>query len=216
MAPEKVSTPWINQPGESRIVAEPLGVVLIIAPWNYPFALALQPLAGALAAGNCAVVKPSEVAPTTSALIARRLPEFVDPTCVEVVEGGIAETGDLLEQRWDHIFYTGNGHVGRIVMTAAAKHLTPVTLELGGKSPCIVHRDANLGWWRARLWQVLQRRPNLRGPDYLLVHHRSTRLLERCARRAELLGPDPQQSSDYGRIVNPAAPRPTHPAAAAR
>ena len=204
--PEKVATPLINQPGSSKIVAEPLGVVLIIAPWNYPLSLALQPLAAALAAGNCAVVKPSEVAAATSELIARRLPEFVDPTCVEVVEGGVAETTDLLDQRWDHIFYTGNGQVGRIVMTAAAKHLTPVTLELGGKSPCLVARDANLEVAARRIafGKFFNAGQTCVAPDYLLVHHQvHDELLDRlCSSIRSFWGHDPRHSSDYGRIIN--------------
>ena len=144
MQPKKVPTPMIAQPGTSHIYAEPLGVVLIIAPWNYPLQLLLAPLLGALAAGNCVVLKPSEVAAATSALIARELPKYIDTKAVAIIEGGVPETTALLTEHFDHIFYTGNGQVGRIVMTAAAKNLTPVTLELGGKSPCIVDETANL------------------------------------------------------------------------
>ena len=136
--PEKVATPLVFQPGRSRIYRQPLGVALIIGPWNYPFQLIGAPLVGALAAGNAVILKPSEIAQATSALLAELIPKYLDREAVMVIEGGIPETTALLEQRFDHIFYTGNGTVGRIVMTAAAKHLTPVTLELGGKSPCIV------------------------------------------------------------------------------
>ncbi len=142
MKPAKVGTPLLLQPGKSFIRTEPLGLVLIIAPWNYPFGLAVGPLIGALAAGNAAIVKPSEVAPATSALLAKYLPRYVDADAVRVIEGGVPETTELLAQRYDHIFYTGNGTVGQIVMTAAARHLTPVTLELGGKSPVVVDRSA--------------------------------------------------------------------------
>ena len=144
MKPQRVSTPWLIRPGTSRVMREPLGVALILGTWNYPLQLALSPLVPCLAAGNCAVLKPSEVAPHCSAALARLLPEYLDPDCVVVVEGGIPETTALLEQRFDKIFYTGGSRVARIVMAAAARHLTPVTLELGGKSPCIVDRHANL------------------------------------------------------------------------
>ncbi|MCA9615787.1 MAG: aldehyde dehydrogenase family protein, partial [Myxococcales bacterium] len=143
MKAEKVSSPLVVQPGQSFIVREPLGVALIISPWNYPFQLLMAPLVSAIAAGNCAVLKPSEVSPATSALFAKWIPRYLDG-CVKVVEGGVPETTRLLEQRFDHIFYTGNGKVARIVMAAAAKNLTPVTLELGGKSPCIVDASADL------------------------------------------------------------------------
>ncbi len=144
MKPERRKVPALYRPGRAQIVREPLGVVLVIAPWNYPVQLLLAPLAAALAAGNAVVCKPSEVSSASSAALARILPEYLDPDAVAIVEGGIPETTALLDQRWDHILYTGNGTVGRIVAAAAAKHLTPVTLELGGKSPVIVTKDANL------------------------------------------------------------------------
>ena len=170
--PEKVATPIQQQPGRSRIVRDPLGVVLIIAPWNYPVQLLLSPLVGAIAAGNCAVLKPSEITPHTSAVLARLVPEYLDPDCITLVEGGIAETTELLSQRFDHIFYTGNGTVGRVVLEAAAKHLTPVTLELGGKSPCIIARDANIEVAARRIaWgKFLNAGQTCVAPDYILVH----------------------------------------------
>ncbi len=206
LKPRQVKTPLMTQPGKSRIVPEPLGVVLIIAPWNYPFGLSMSPLVGALAAGNCAVVKPSEIAPETSALIASRLPDYVDDCCVKVVEGGVPETTDLLAQRWDHIFYTGNGQVGRIVMTAAAKHLTPVTLELGGKSPCIIDSDANLTVAARRIaWgKWTNAGQTCVAPDYVLVHRdvHDALLDELAATVRRFWGDDPQRSPDFGRIVN--------------
>lgn len=206
MAPQKVKTPLVTQPGTSHIHAEPLGVVLIIAPWNYPFQLSVGPLVGALAAGNCAVVKPSEVTPATATLLSRLLPEYLDESCVRVVEGGVPETTALLEQRFDHIFYTGNGTVGRIVMTAAAKHLTPVTLELGGKSPCIVGRDANLDVTARRIawgkWSNAGQ--TCVAPDYVLAHREVHDALvdKLCRTVREFYGDDPQKSKDYGRVVN--------------
>jgi aldehyde dehydrogenase (NAD+) len=206
MKPERVRTPLLAQPGRSRIVREPLGVVLIIGPWNYPFQLVMGPLAGALAAGNCAVVKPSEVSASTSALLARFLPEYVDPACVRVVEGGVPETTALLATRFDHVFYTGNGTVGRIVMQAAAKHLTPVTLELGGKSPCIVDRDVDLEVAARRIaWgKFYNAGQTCVAPDYLLVHEAvHDALLDRLkATLRSFYGDDPRKSPDYGRIVN--------------
>ncbi len=135
LKPEKVRAPLVTQPAKARIVREPMGVVLIIAPWNYPLNLSLFPLIGAIAAGNCAAIKPSEHAPATAAAVARWLPEYLDEDCVQVVQGGPQETQSLLQQRFDHIFYTGGAAVGRIVLEAAARNLTPVTLELGGRAP---------------------------------------------------------------------------------
>src|SRR5262245_23273516 len=142
--PRRASLPLVALPGRGRVHPEPLGTVLIIAPWNYPVQLLLEPLAAALAAGNAAVVKPSELAPATSAALADLLPRYVDAEAIQVVEGGPEVATELLEQRWDHIFFTGSTRIGQVVMEAAAKHLTPVTLELGGKSPAVVHRSANL------------------------------------------------------------------------
>lgn len=206
MKPTKVSTPLITQPGSSQVVKEPLGVVLNIAPWNYPFQLAVSPLVGAIAAGNCAVIKPSEIAPHTSKLLAEQLPRYVDESCIQVVEGGIPETTKLLEQRFDHIFYTGNGTVGRIVMTAAAKHLTPVTLELGGKSPCIIDASANLDVAAKRIvWGKFSNAgQTCVAPDYLLVEESvHDALVNRIAATIrEFYGDDPQASPDFARIVN--------------
>ena len=206
MRPTRVKTPLALQPGKSTIVQEPLGVVLVIAPWNYPLLLSLGPLAGALAAGNTVLLKPSEVAPATSAALARLISSYLDPDAVRVVEGGVAETTEVLAQRFDHIFYTGNGNVGRIVMEAAAKHLTPVTLELGGKSPCIVDADADLDVAAKRIvWaKFLNCGQTCVAPDYLLVHERvHDRLLARIGETiTRFFGDKPEQSPDYGRIIN--------------
>ena len=206
MKPEKVSTAIAAMPGKSRIVREPLGVVLVITPWNYPFALAINPIAGALAAGNCVVVKPSEVSPATSALLARLLPKYLDKEAVVVVEGAVAETTELLNQRFDHIFYTGNGSVGRIVMQAAAKHLTPVTLELGGKSPCIIDAsvDIEVSARRVAWTKFYNCGQTCVAPDYLLVHAsvHDAFVAKLKDTLKEFFGDDPQRSKDYGRIVN--------------
>ncbi|XP_014445103.1 fatty aldehyde dehydrogenase-like [Tupaia chinensis] len=129
---------------EAYIQPEPLGVVLIIGAWNYPFALTIQPLVGAIAAGNAVIVKPSELSDSTAKILAKLIPQYLDKDLYAVINGGVEETTELLKQRFDHILYTGNSVVGKIVMAAAAKHLTPVTLELGGKSPCYIDRDCDL------------------------------------------------------------------------
>jgi aldehyde dehydrogenase (NAD+) len=192
--------------GRARIIREPLGVVLIVAPWNYPLSLLLSPLVGALAAGNTALLKPSELAPHTSACIARRVREYFDSSAVSVVEGGVAETTALLEQRFDHIFYTGNAAVGRIVMQAAARHLTPVTLELGGKSPCIVDQDVDVEVVARRIaWgKFANAGQTCIAPDYVLVHERCESALIAALRRAIecFYGEHPEASESYARIVD--------------
>ncbi|KAJ8557981.1 hypothetical protein K7X08_004747 [Anisodus acutangulus] len=138
MKPEKVRTSLTTFPSLAEIVPEPLSVVLVISAWNYLFLLSLDPVIGAIAAGNAVVLKPSEIAPATSSVMAKLLGEYMDATAIRVVEGTVPETTALLEQKWDKIFHTGNGKVGWIVMGAAAKHLPPVVFELGGKSPVVV------------------------------------------------------------------------------
>ncbi|MEU1196506.1 aldehyde dehydrogenase family protein [Streptomyces sp. NPDC005813] len=185
---------------------DPLGVVLVIAPWNYPLQLLLTPMLGALAAGNAVVAKPSELAPATSAALARLLPRHLDTDAVAVVEGGVPETTALLAERFDQIFYTGNGTVGRIVMRAAAEHLTPVALELGGKSPAFVDRDADLGTVADRLarGKFLNAGQTCVAPDYVLTDPETARALEAELVRATeaLFGTEPRTSAEYGRIVN--------------
>jgi aldehyde dehydrogenase (NAD+) len=180
--------------------------VLVISSWNFPIELSLLPLAGAIAAGNCAILKPSEVAPKTAALLSRFLSEALDPKCVQVIEGGVDETTELLLQRFDHIFYTGNGRVGRIVLRAAAEHLTPVTLELGGKNPVIVDKDCKLEVTARRIvWgKFFNTGQVCVAADYLLVHcDIYPQLLDALKRTIlEFYGEDPQKSPDYGRIVN--------------
>jgi aldehyde dehydrogenase (NAD+) len=206
MRPEKASTPLAFQPGKSYVVREPLGVALIIAPWNYPLQLAVGPLIAALAAGNCAVVKPSEVAPHTSEILARLLPKYLDAEAVVVVQGGVSETTVLLEQRFDHIFYTGNGTVGRVVMTAAAKHLTPVTLELGGKSPTIVDATADINVAAKRIvWaKFFNAGQTCVAPDYILAERKIEPQLCDALKRTirDFFGADARASKDYGRIIN--------------
>ncbi|QTB92049.1 aldehyde dehydrogenase family protein [Bifidobacterium saguini] len=198
--------PWALQPAAGWTIAEPKGVVLIIAPWNYPVLLALEPLADALAAGNAVCIKPSELAPHTSQLIAKLVPRYLDGEAITVVEGGAEETGRLLECEFDHIFYTGGERVGKIVMTAAAKHLTPVTLELGGKSPCFVDSTVNLNVAARRIaWGKFSNAgQTCVAPDYVLATADIAQALaERIALAVtEFYGENPAMSPDYGRIVN--------------
>ncbi|MDH3821916.1 MAG: aldehyde dehydrogenase family protein [Gammaproteobacteria bacterium] len=202
----RVRTPMLGQPGKSWLQPEPLGVVLIIGAWNYPLQLTLAGLAAAIAAGNCAVVKPSELAPATSEVIARRVPEYLDGECVKIVEGAVAETTALLELPWDHILYTGGGNVGRIVMTAAAKHLTSVTLELGGKSPCVVMPDADLLTTARRIaWgKFTNAGQTCIAPDYVLVDAETKKKLIPLLQQAvtEMFGENPEESDSFGRIVS--------------
>jgi aldehyde dehydrogenase (NAD+) len=206
MKPLKAKTPLMAQPGHSWLQPEPKGVALIIAPWNYPLSMVLAPLVGVISAGCAAVLKPSEVTSHTSAILARLLPQYLDPEMYVVVEGAVEETTALLAQRWDHIFYTGNERVGQIVMSAAAKHLTPVTLELGGKSPVLVDASADIEVTAARIaWgKFLNAGQTCVAPDHVLVQREvAPQLLDALARRIrEFYGDDPQQSPDFGRIAS--------------
>ena len=204
--PRRVPTPLVAQPGRSRVQPEPLGTVLIIGAWNYPLQLTLSGLAAAIAAGNTAVVKPSELAPATAAAIARLLPEYVDGDAVRVVQGAVDETTALLRLPFDHILYTGGGAVGRVVMRAAAEHLTPVTLELGGKSPCVVLPDADLETAARRIaWgKFTNAGQTCIAPDYVLADAATEAKLVPLMAEAirSMFGDDPAASDSYGRIVN--------------
>ncbi|XP_059653443.1 aldehyde dehydrogenase family 3 member H1-like [Cornus florida] len=207
MTPERVKTSFSTYPSSAEVVSEPLGVVLVISTWNYPFMLSLEPVIGAIAAGNAVVLKPSEIAPSTSSLLANLLEEYVDNSAIRVVEGSVPETSALLEQKWDKIFYTGSGRVGRIVMAAAAKHLTPVILELGGKCPAVVDSNVDIqvvarriiaGKWGCNNGQTCI------APDYLITTKSfAIKLID--VLRSELekfFGNDPMESEDISRIVN--------------
>lgn len=171
MRPTGYKVPIMAQPARAWTEPQPLGTVLIISPWNYPVQLLLAPLVGAIAAGNTVVLKPSELAPATSAALAELVPRYLDPEAVRVVEGGVDVTTELLAEQWDHVFFTGSTRVGQIVMEAAAKHLSPVTLELGGKSPTIIAADANLDVAARRVaWaKYLNAGQTCIAPDYILV-----------------------------------------------
>ena len=207
MAPEKVVTPVAFKPGTSAIVPEPVGVVCVIAPWNYPVQLLLLPMVAAIAAGNATVGKPSELAPAASDAVQALIAELDDPA-VQVVLGGVAETTELLAQRFDHIVYTGNSRVARVVMRAAAENLTPVTLELGGKSPAIVSRNANIEVAARRIaWgKFVNAGQTCIAPDYVLVERQvHDQLVAAIGKQIEAFyGSDPQTSADYTRIVNDA------------
>ncbi|WP_022669014.1 aldehyde dehydrogenase [Desulfospira joergensenii] len=206
MKPRRISTPLLCQPASSHIRFTPLGVNLIIAPFNYPVALTFVPLASAMAAGNTAVVKTSELTPKSSAEMEELIQETFDPEYIAYIPGKVPETTLLLEQKFDHIFFTGSPRVGSIVMQAAARHLTPVTLELGGKSPCIVHSDADLKIAVNRIvyGKFMNAGQSCIAPDYVLVHKKIKQdfLTAIKKRILDLYGRDASLSPDYGRIIN--------------
>ncbi|MDQ2728327.1 MAG: aldehyde dehydrogenase family protein [Actinomycetota bacterium] len=205
-SPERVRVRAMLRPSKASIVPEPLGVALVIAPWNYPVHLLLLPMAYALAAGNAVVGKPSEITARTAAALARWVPRYLDEAAVAIVEGDAPVVTSLLKERWDHIFYTGNGTVGRIVMEAAAKHLTPVTLELGGKSPTIIDRSANLAVAARRVaWgKFVNAGQTCVAPDYVLVDRDvEGRFVDLLTKElAAFYGSDPKASADLTRIVS--------------
>lgn len=204
--PEKVKGTVIAYPSTSYIYKEPLGVALIISPWNYPFQLAIAPLIAAIAAGNCAIIKPSEFTPHTSQVIADLLAGIFDDDYVRVVQGDTEVSIQLLEQRFDKIFFTGSSKVGQSVMKAAAEHLTPVTLELGGKSPCIVTKNANIALAAKRIvWgKFVNAGQTCIAPDYVLIDPSvKEEFVAACIRFIEeFYGANPKESPDYPRIIN--------------
>ena len=203
---KRVPTPFFLLPSSSRIVHQPLGVALIMAPWNYPLQMVVAPLAGAIAAGCCVLVKPSPDAPATSALLQEIITAVFDPGHVCLLPGGIPLAQELLRHRFDVIFFTGSPAVGRIVMRAAAEHLTPVILELGGKSPCIVDDGADIKVAARRIaWgKLLNAGQTCIAPDYLLVKESLYRDFVQALRKQfnELMGPNPEKNPHYARIVD--------------
>ncbi len=204
--PRRVRTPLSLMPGKSLIYREPYGSSLVISPWNYPFQLALVPLVDAVAAGNCAVLKPSELAPATSSVLAGLISDTFDPAHVTALEGGVDVSTALLDQDFDMIFFTGSAPVGKIVLEAAARRLTPVVLELGGKSPCIVDSDVDLDVTSRRIaWgKFLNAGQTCAAPDYVLAHEsiRQGLIDGITAAVNEFYGTDPASSPDFARIVN--------------
>ena len=204
--PEKVCTnQMIHFWSDSRILKEPYGLVLIIAPWNYPFQLLINPLVGAISAGNCTALKASEYTPNTAEVMGQMITEFFPPEYIRYYKGGREANQALLAQQWDFIFFTGSPLVGKVVMEAAAKNLTPVSLELGGKSPCIVDRDADLKIAASRIvWgKFINAGQTCIAPDYLFVHHSvKTELLELMKKKiTEYFGEDTETSPDFVRIA---------------
>jgi aldehyde dehydrogenase (NAD+) len=204
----RVRTPWHLFPSKSFIMPEPYGVSLIISPWNYPFNLALIPLVSSIAAGNCSLIKPSEFTPHSSAILNEIISKTFDPGFIKVVTGGADEARLLLDEKFDYIFFTGSPATGRRVMEAAARHLTPLTLELGGKSPCIICSDTDIEIASRRVaWaKFFNAGQTCIAPDYLFVESsikaQFTDSLKKHVR--EFYGDDPSLSPDYSRIVNSA------------
>ena len=206
MKPRRCRAPLLVWPARGFIRPEPRGVVLIIGPWNYPLQLLLSPLVGAIAAGNCAVLKPSEFAAQTSTAVARLFRATFPEEYIALFEGERDVAEALLRERFDTIFFTGSTNVGRAVMTAAARNLTPVTLELGGKCPCIVCADAPLDLAARRIaWgKFMNAGQTCVAPDFVLVDRLVREDFQQSLKKAirEFYGEDPQQSPDYGRIIN--------------
>lgn len=208
MEPERVNTNLLNMPSSSRIMKEPLGVVLIIGPWNYPFQLLINPLIGAIAAGNCVVLKPSEFAPATDAVMKKIIEEVFPPNYILYVQGdGATVIPQMMNQfSFDHVFYTGSTAVGKIIYKMAAERLVPVTLELGGKSPCVVESDANIKVAARRI--VMTKFSNAGqmcvAPDYVLVHASVKEELINAMKKTieQFFTEKPQESYNYGKIIN--------------
>ncbi|WP_302184691.1 aldehyde dehydrogenase [Planktothrix pseudagardhii] len=204
--PQKV-TPSLSQfPASTWIYPQPLGVVLIIAPWNYPFQLLISPLVGAITAGNCAILKPSEISQNTSKIISEIINKNFNSEYITVVEGGVETSQELLAEKFDHIFFTGGAKVGKILLESAAKYLTPVTLELGGKSPCIVDEEIQLDYTAKRIiWgKFVNAGQTCIAPDYLLVDSRIKSELITAMQQSiqSFFGDNPAISPDYARIIN--------------
>jgi len=204
--PKRVRPVLLNFPSTDRLYAEPYGQTLIIAPWNYPYQLAIAPMVAAIAAGNTVVLKPSELTPNTAKLLKNIVSNVFKPEHVVVVEGDAEKASKLLEQRWDYIFFTGSVNVGKIVAKAAAKHLTPVTLELGGKNPCIVDESANIKLAAKRIvWgKFLNAGQTCIAPDYILIDKSVKKVFYKAMQNEinKAYSKSPIQSKDFCRIVN--------------
>jgi aldehyde dehydrogenase (NAD+) len=208
MKPERVATNLLNLPSRSRVMREPLGVVLIIGPWNYPFQLLINPLIGAIAAGNCVVLKPSEFAPATDAVMKKIIEDVFPPEYILYVQGdGVTVIPEMVNNfSFDHIFYTGSTTVGKIIYKMAAERLVPVTLELGGKSPCIVESDANIkvAARRIAMTKFSNAGQMCVAPDYVLVHSSVKNKLVDALKETlpKFFGEKPEESYNYGKIIN--------------
>lgn len=204
--PKRVRPSLLNFPSSDRLYSEPYGQTLIIAPWNYPYQLAITPMVAAIAAGNTVVLKPSELTPNTSALLNNIIKTVFKPEHVSVIEGGVDVSTILLAQRWDYIFFTGSVNVGKIVAKAAAEYLTPTTLELGGKNPCIIDETANIKLTAKRIvWgKFLNAGQTCIAPDYILIHHSKKEDFYKAMKTEieKAYTSEPKASSDFCRIVN--------------
>lgn len=203
--PRKVRPSLLNFPSKARQYSEPYGNTLIISPWNYPFQLALAPLIGSISAGNTVVLKPSEYSSATSTLLQQMINEAFDPAHATVILGDADIAQELTSKKWNYIFFTGSPAVGKNIYQAAAQHLTPVTLELGGKNPCVVHESANLEVTARRIiWaKFLNCGQTCIAPDYILAHHSIKEQLIKLLKQniIKFYGDDPQNSNDYGKII---------------
>lgn len=204
--PKRARTPLYLRPSSSKIIYEPLGVALIVSPWNYPFQLVFNPLVGAISAGCCAMLKPSPSTPTIASLVEEMIVETFPSNYISIVQGGRDTNTQLFKQRFDLIFFTGSPKVGKVVMKAAAEHLTPVVLELGGKSPCIVDKDANLDIAAKRIvfGKLINAGQTCIAPDYLFAHHSiKDELLNKIVYYTkQMYGDDSRKTRFYPRIVN--------------
>ncbi|WP_054850883.1 aldehyde dehydrogenase [Olleya sp. ITB9] len=204
--PKRVFPALLNFPSSDYLYSEPYGNVLVIAPWNYPYQLAIAPLVGAIAAGNTVVLKPSELTPNTSALLSDIIKKVFKPEHVTVVQGGVGTSTQLLHQRWDYIFFTGSVNVGKIVAKAAAPNLTPITLELGGKNPCVIDETANIKLTAKRVvWgKFVNAGQTCIAPDYVLIHHTKKEAFYKAIQHEIELayGQNPEDSKDLARIIN--------------
>ncbi|XP_008283961.1 aldehyde dehydrogenase family 3 member B1 [Stegastes partitus] len=207
MQPEYVSKSLATKLDDCSVRRQPLGVVLIIGAWNYPLQLLFLPMVGAIAAGNCVILKPSEVSAATDRLVAELVPKYLSQDCFAVVSGGAEETKALLQNRFDHILYTGSQNVARSILQAAAVHLTPVTLELGGKCPCFIHGQVNIQYAARRLvWaKFFNAGQSCVAPDYVLCSMATRDAILPAMRQAleEFYGKEPQKCPDFSRIVTP-------------
>jgi aldehyde dehydrogenase (NAD+) len=204
--PKRVFPSFLNFPSTDKIYYEPYGTVLVIAPWNYPFQLSLLPVIGAIAAGNTVVLKPSELTPNTSKIVEAIIKSVFEETLVAVIQGDAMISQELLKQQWDYIFFTGSVNVGKIVAQAAAQFLTPTTLELGGKNPCIIDQTANIKLAAKRIvWgKFLNAGQTCIAPDYIIIHHTvKQQFIEALRHEIEIsYSKNPQESDDFARIIN--------------
>ncbi|WZL89215.1 aldehyde dehydrogenase [Salinimicrobium sp. 3283s] len=204
--PQKVKSTFLNFPSKDYIYSQPYGKVLVLAPWNYPFQLSVSPAIGALAAGNTVVIKPSEYAPATSQITKEIFAEVYPEEHIAVILGGVETSEELLKQKWDYVFFTGSVPVGRIVTKAIAPNLTPSTLELGGKNPCIIHESAKIGLAAKRIvWgKFINAGQTCISPDYILIDKRKkTEFTEAVKKEIKAaFGDEIKKSPDYARIIN--------------